>query len=201
MSFGACSDTSAIDTNLDGLADLSICYDVSTNSPIYINRGQVAEELAQWHTASVGAFSSNAICNDDGSNITIFQQDLGDCEAEDHWLPTTLGFTQPVADTGYSSRTIWYNAECMDDFDWYDTDGIDANKWSALAVGLHEVGHALGTKHSDVDNAVMNLRGPDNCDWFEHDLRLAFDDADAYRDRYTGINNTTTTSRSAGCDG
>ena len=58
--------TSAIDTDANGQADLSVCYDVSTNSPIYVNRGQIAQEIAQWHTASEGAFSSNAICNNDG---------------------------------------------------------------------------------------------------------------------------------------
>lgn len=65
--------TSAIDTDLNGRADLSVCYDVSTNSPIYINRSQIDEEIERWHAASVGAFSSNGICNNDGSNIKILQ--------------------------------------------------------------------------------------------------------------------------------
>lgn len=58
-----------------------MCYDVSLSSPIYINRGDIDQEIEQWHGASLGAFSSNGICNNDGSNIKMLQLDNGFCEA------------------------------------------------------------------------------------------------------------------------
>jgi len=101
---------------------------------------------------------------------------------------------------GYSHIRIWFNTQCIDDYDWYDTDGIDPGKISALAVALHEMGHALGMNHSLVANAVMNAGGPDNCSIVGNDLTLAYDDADGYRDRYPGIADTSTSfPTSAGC--
>ncbi len=192
---------SAIDSNQNGQADLSVCFDITTVGAIYVNKDQVEQEMERWHGASVGGFSQNGICNSDGSNIRILRRDLGYCEASDHdVIPMTLGFTDHPGNTGYSAVTFYLNSQCIDDFDWYDTDGIDANKWSALAVALHETGHALGLKHSSVANAVMNIHGPDNCDMFEHDLGLAFDDADGYRDRYLAIFDTVTSfNASAAC--
>lgn len=45
-----------------------------------------------------------------------------------------------------------------------------------------------------VANAIMNDGRADNCfEFYEHDVKkLAFDDADAYRDRYPGITDTST---------
>lgn len=110
------------------------------------------------------------------------------------------GLTSDPGNTGYSQRQVWFNSNCVPHFDWYDDDGIDPGKISALALALHEVGHALGMKHSLVANAVMNAGGPDNCDIVGNDFTLAFDDADGYRDRYPGIDDTTTAfGPSAGC--
>jgi hypothetical protein len=190
--------TGAIDTNLDGEADLSVCYGTSTNAPLYINRGQVDQEIERWHQASVGAFSSNAICNDDGSNIEILMSGaLGPCS------PVTggiFGGTEDLGNTGYAQITVFLNSNCVPHFDWFDDDGIDAGKISALAVSLHEVGHALGLNHSGVANAVMHNGGPANCNIVGHDLTLAQDDASGYRNRYPGIDNTATAfPASAGC--
>ena len=191
--------TSAIDTDSNAQADLSICYDQSTSGAIYINRSQLDQELERWHGAAVGAFSSNGVCNNDGSNIKIIRDDLGYCEPGDG-LSDPLGLTQDLGNTGYTEIRVYLNTQCFDDFDWYDTDGIDAGKFSALAVALHEMGHALGLNHSAVDDAVMNAGGPDNCDIVGHDLTLAADDAAGYRVRYPGINDTATSHpASAGC--
>lgn len=181
--------TSAIDTDGNGVADLSVCYGVTSSDLVYINRGDVDQEVEQWHTASVGSFSSNGICNNDGSNIVMVYADFGQCEPG---IDSVLGATNNPGNVGYNSRTIWFNSQCLDDFDWYDADGIDANKYSALATALHEVGHALGLHHSGDPNAVMYDVGPIHCNPTGQDWRLARDDANGYRDRYPGIGNTAT---------
>jgi len=190
--------SSAIDTDGNGQADLSVCYGVHLSDAVYVNRAQVDQEIEQWHQASVGAFSSNGSCGNDNSNIQMYYADFGYCEPGS---PSILGATENLGNTGYSIKKIWFNSQCLDDFDWYDTDGIDANKFSALAVALHEVGHALGLGHSSVSGAVMYQFGPVNCSPLEHDWRLAYDDAQGYRARYPGIIDTSTSFPPvAGCD-
>lgn len=102
-------DTSAIDTNLDNQADLSVCYDSSGGGPIYINRAQVEEEIDQWHTASVGWFSSNGVCNADGSNIEMLWLNMGYCEPGSG----SYGRTEDRGNAGYSHIRIWFNTECI----------------------------------------------------------------------------------------
>jgi hypothetical protein len=188
--------TAAIDTDLNGQADLSVCYDSTGGGTLHINRAQVEEEIDQWHTAAVGWFSSNGVCNADGSNIEMLWLNLGFCEPGNG----SYARTEDKGNAGYTSIRIWFNTQCIDDFDWYDTDGIDTGYVSALAVALHEMGHAIGMNHSSVANAVLNAGGPDNCSIVGNDLTLAYDDADGYRDRYAGIADTSTFfPPSAGC--
>lgn len=93
--------TSAIDTDLNGQADLSVCFATSTSSPIYVNRGQVEEEMERWHGASVGGFTLNGICDSDGSSIQILPLNLGHCEAQDHGIiQMTLGWTNHPGNLG-----------------------------------------------------------------------------------------------------
>lgn len=49
--------TSAIDSNGNGQADLSVCYGSNTNSPIYKNKAALAQEFTRWNGAQLGAFS------------------------------------------------------------------------------------------------------------------------------------------------
>lgn len=182
--------TSAIDTNSDGAADLSVCYGTSTSAALYVNRSDVDQEIEQWHGASFGAFSSNGLCDGDGSNIEmLMRSDLGSCG------PVTggvFGATENKGNNGYSQKKVWFNTNCLPHFDWYDADGIDGGKISALAVALHEAGHALGMDHSGDPDAVMHTTGPTDCSPVGNDWLLADDDAEAYRTRYLGINDTAT---------
>jgi hypothetical protein len=190
--------SSEIDTNGNGQADLSICYGVHLSDAVYVNRGEVQLEIEQWHTASYGSFSSNGSCGNDNSSVQMYYANFGTCEPG---VPSVLGATNNPGNVGYSIRYIWFNSQCLDDFDWYDADGIDAGKYSALATALHEVGHALGLNHSGVSGAVMAGGGPAHCSAYEHDWRLAADDAAGYRVRYPGINDTGTSFPAlAGCD-
>jgi dihydrofolate reductase len=91
---------------------------------------------------------------------------------------------------------------------WEDDDGIADNRFSATAITLHEVGHALGLNHPNNDNVVMFDVGPVHCDLggtpilpaLGRDWTLAFDDADGYRDRYPGLTDTSQSyNANAGC--
>lgn len=190
--------TSAIDSNRDGQADLSVCYGTSSLSPVYTNRSALAEEFTRWHPgAQLGAWTSNGLCNNDGSNVQVLAADLGNCEVGELSVP---GETDDLGNTGYSQISFWFNSRCYDDFDWQDDDGIADNKFSATATGLHEMGHALGLNHSGNDAVVMFDIGPVHCPLQGHDWTLAFDDADGYRDRYPGLTDSSTGyNAAAGC--
>jgi hypothetical protein len=178
--------TSAIDTNGDGRFDLSVCYGLSATDPIYVNRSALAIGIAQWADASPGAFTSNGICNSDGSNIEVLWKDNTICVSGSNMV---FGSTEPKTG-GYSTIKVFFNAKCERDgiFDWGGT--ISAGKHSAVSTLLHEVGHALGISHSDVNTAAMDDLGPDNCATFGQRYSLSRDDAEAFRDRYPGIIDT-----------
>lgn len=178
--------TSAIDTNGDGRFDLSVCYGLSTTDPIYVNRSALSLGIAQWADASLGAFSSNGICNGDGSNIQVVWKANTICVSGSNML---FGSTQAKSG-GYSTIEIYFNTKCQDDgiYDWGGT--ISAGKRSAVSTLLHEVGHALGIRHSDVNTAAMHDLGPDHCSTFGQRYSLSRDDAEGFRDRYPGIADT-----------
>ena len=115
--------TSAIDTNGNGQADLSVCYGSNTSSPIYTNRAALAQEFTRWNGAQLGAFSDNGVCNGDGSNVLILAANLGPCESTAP-IQYSLGLTDDLGNAGYAQIAFWMNAHCYDGFDWQDNDGI-----------------------------------------------------------------------------
>jgi hypothetical protein len=72
--------TGAIDTDRNRQADLTVCFGVNLGDLVYVNRGDVEQEIEQWHQASQGNFSSLGICNNDGSNVQMLYADFGTCE-------------------------------------------------------------------------------------------------------------------------
>jgi len=85
---------------------------------------------------------------------------------------------------------VWLNADCnalnMFDYSWSEGT-IDNDKFSAAAVIVHEVGHALRLDHSVDTGAAMNHGGPDHCDHLGVRYSLAQDDASGGRNAYSGI--------------
>lgn len=178
--------TSAIDTNGDGRFDLSVCYGLSSTDPINVNRSALAVGIAEWADASPGSFSSNNICDNDGSNIQVLWQSNTICVSGDNMK---FGETETKSG-GYNTIKIWFNTKCRDQgiYDWSGT--ISSGKRSAVSTMLHEMGHALGLDHSLDYRAAMHELGPDHCSPFGQRYSLARDDAEGFRERYPGIIDT-----------
>ncbi len=177
--------TSAIDTNLDGKFDLSVCYGSSLTDLIYLNRSALSIGIQEWAKASPGSFSSNANCNNDNSNIEIRWADLGTCSVAQG---LHLGLTQPKVG-GYNWIVIWLNTTCRDAnmYDWSGT--ISDGKVSAVSTVLHEVGHALRIGHSNKSFVAMSEGGPGHCSPTGQRFSLAQDDLLAFRAAYPGLIN------------
>lgn len=177
--------TSAIDTNGDHKFDLSVCYGTSSTDPIYVNRSSLATGIAQWADASPGAFSSNGICNNDGSNIQVLWSNRGPCANGSYVAGETENKT-----SGYNQITVWFNTTCRTNnmYDWAGT--ISAGKISAVSTLVHEVGHALRIAHSDKNGALMYSTGPIHCALLGQRWSLTQDDAQAFRAAYPGLIDT-----------
>lgn len=174
---------------------LSVCYGTSTSQWLYVYRANLADYLKRtWGTLGYGnlTFTSNGVCNDDGSNIEIVWNYSWHCNVGQGSI--TLGQVQTHL-WEWDSLTVQMNGACSSAgrWDWSSNwpqggggNTTSGGQYSIQQWVAHEVGHTLGINHSSDTRAIMNS-GPDgNCHGQGTSQGLDRDDTDGLRDEYDG---------------